>query len=33
MTVIETVVRNNPGPALLIAAALGFVVGRGFVRD
>ena len=33
MSDVETVVRNNPGPALLIAAALGFLVGRAVVRD
>jgi ElaB/YqjD/DUF883 family membrane-anchored ribosome-binding protein len=33
MADVETVVRNNPGPALLFAAALGFVVGRSLVRD
>jgi len=27
------VVKNNPGPALLGAAALGFLVGRAFSRD
>ena len=26
-------VKRNPGPAVLCAAALGFVVGRAFVRD
>jgi hypothetical protein len=33
MTDVETVVRNNPGPALLVAAALGFMVGRALARD
>lgn len=33
MADVETVVRNNPGPALLIAAALGFMLGRALVRD
>jgi len=33
MSDVETVVRNNPGPALFIAAALGFVLGRALVRD
>jgi ElaB/YqjD/DUF883 family membrane-anchored ribosome-binding protein len=33
MADLETVVRNNPGPSLLIAAALGFMVGRALVRD
>jgi len=27
------VVKNNPGPALLLAAALGFVVGRAMTHD
>jgi len=29
----QTLVKNNPGPALLIAAALGFLVARSFSRD
>jgi len=29
---VEAVVRNNPGPALLVAAVLGFIVGRAVVR-
>src|SRR5262245_10292408 len=29
---VEAVVRNNPGPALLIAAAVGFMLGRSVVR-
>jgi hypothetical protein len=33
MTDVETAVRNHPGLALLIAAALGFMVGRTLVRD
>ena len=33
MTDVHQVVRNNPGPALLIAAALGFLVARTFSRD
>ena len=33
MADVETVVRNNPGPALLIAAALGFLIGRAVVRN
>jgi ElaB/YqjD/DUF883 family membrane-anchored ribosome-binding protein len=33
MSDVETVVRNNPGPSLLIAAVLGFVVGRAVVRN
>jgi ElaB/YqjD/DUF883 family membrane-anchored ribosome-binding protein len=30
MTDVKTVVKKNPGPSLLIAAALGFLIGRGF---
>ena len=30
---VETAVKNNPGPALLIAAAFGFFVGRAMMRD
>jgi hypothetical protein len=26
-------VKNNPGPALLVAAAFGFVLGRALTRD
>ena len=33
MADVETVVKNNPGPALLIAAAFGFIVGRALTRD
>jgi ElaB/YqjD/DUF883 family membrane-anchored ribosome-binding protein len=33
MADVETAVKNNPGPALLIAAAFGFVLGRAFTRD
>ena len=33
MADVEAVVKNNPGPALLIAAAFGFVVGRALTRD
>jgi ElaB/YqjD/DUF883 family membrane-anchored ribosome-binding protein len=32
MSDVETVVRNNPGPALIVAAALGFILGRAIVR-
>jgi ElaB/YqjD/DUF883 family membrane-anchored ribosome-binding protein len=32
MADVETVVKNNPGPALLVAAAFGFVLGRAFTR-
>jgi ElaB/YqjD/DUF883 family membrane-anchored ribosome-binding protein len=30
---VERVVKNNPGPSLVIAAAFGFVVGRALTRD
>jgi len=30
MSDVETIVKNNPGPSLLIAAALGFLVARAF---
>jgi len=30
---METVVKNNPGPALLVAAVFGFVLGRALTRD
>lgn len=30
MSDVETVVKNNPGPSLLVAAAVGFLVGRAF---
>lgn len=30
---VETAVKNNPGPALLIAAAFGFLLGRALSRD
>ena len=30
---VETLVKNNPGPSLVIAAAFGFLVGRAVVRD
>jgi len=33
MSDVETVVKNNPGPALLVAAAFGFVLGRALTRD
>ncbi len=33
MAVVETVVKNNPGPALLVAAVCGFVLGRALTRD
>jgi ElaB/YqjD/DUF883 family membrane-anchored ribosome-binding protein len=33
MVDLMEVVKNNPGPALLSAAAVGFLVGRAFTRD
>jgi ElaB/YqjD/DUF883 family membrane-anchored ribosome-binding protein len=33
MADVETVVKNNPGPALFVAAAFGFVLGRALTRD
>ena len=33
MTDVETVVKNNPGRALALAAAFGFIVGRALSRD
>lgn len=33
MADVETVVKNNPGPALMVAAAFGFLLGRAFSRD
>ena len=33
MADVQQVVKNNPGPALLIAAALGFLIARTFSRD
>ena len=33
MADVETVVKNNPGPALLIAAVFGFALGRTLSRD
>jgi ElaB/YqjD/DUF883 family membrane-anchored ribosome-binding protein len=30
---VETIVKKNPGPSLLIAAALGFLVARAFSRN
>ena len=29
----ETMVKNNPGPALLVAAMFGFLLGRALARD
>lgn len=33
MADVETVVKNNPGPALLVAAVFGFVLGRSLSRN
>jgi len=33
MADVETVVKNNPGPALMVAAAFGFLLGRALSRD
>jgi len=30
---LETMVKNNPGPSLLAAAAVGFLIGRAVSRD
>jgi hypothetical protein len=30
MADVETLVKNNPGPALMAAAVVGFLVGRAF---
>ena len=30
---VERVVRDNPGPSLVIAAAFGFVIGRSLTRN
>ena len=30
---VEAVVKNNPGPALLVAAMFGFLLGRALTRD
>jgi ElaB/YqjD/DUF883 family membrane-anchored ribosome-binding protein len=30
---VEAVVKNNPGPSLLVAAAFGFLLGRAMARD
>jgi len=32
-TDVKTLVKNNPGPALLVAAAFGFLLGRAMTRD
>jgi len=33
MADVETLVKNNPGPSLLAAAAIGFLVGRAFTSN
>ncbi len=33
MADVESLVKNNPGPALVVAAAIGFVLGRALSRD
>lgn len=33
MADVESLVKRNPGPALAVAAALGFLLGRAFARD
>ena len=33
MADVERLVKNNPGPSLLAAAAIGFLVGRAFSND
>ena len=33
MADVETLVKNNPGPSLLVAAALGFLVARAFSNN
>jgi hypothetical protein len=33
MADVQQLVKNNPGPALLTAAALGFLIARTFTRD
>jgi hypothetical protein len=30
---VEEIVKRNPGPSLLIAVALGFLIGRAFRED
>jgi ElaB/YqjD/DUF883 family membrane-anchored ribosome-binding protein len=30
---VTTVIKNNPGPSLLVAAAIGFIVGRSMTHD
>ena len=30
---VESMVKNNPGPALLVAAMFGFLLGRALARD
>jgi len=33
LTDVKTLVKNNPGPSLLVAAVFGFLVGRTIARD
>jgi len=33
MADVESVVKNNPGPSLVVAAAFGFLLGRAMARD
>lgn len=33
LTDVEEIVKRNPGPSLLIAAAIGFLIGRAFRED
>ena len=33
MADVESLVKNNPGPALVVAAAFGFLLGRALSRD
>lgn len=33
MADVETLVKNNPGPSLLVAAAVGFLIGRAFSNN
>lgn len=33
LTDVEEIVKRNPGPALLVAAAIGFLIGRAFRED
>jgi len=33
MSDVETLVKNNPGPSILVAAVIGFLVGRAFTSN